>query len=90
MLTQSWRLTVAALAILPFYLLITRHAARRLESGMTEYYMMWEAVSVRIQDALAAIKTVKLSGAEQREGERLQCRLSGSLLRLSESHAPGQ
>jgi hypothetical protein len=39
---------------------------------MTEYYMMWEAVSVRIQDALAAIKTVKLSGAEQREGERLQ------------------
>ncbi|MEO8369361.1 MAG: ABC transporter transmembrane domain-containing protein, partial [Candidatus Solibacter sp.] len=29
MLTQSWQLTVAALAILPLYLLITRHAARR-------------------------------------------------------------
>ena len=72
MLTQSWRLTVAALAILPLYLLITRHAARRLESGMTEYYMMWETVSVRIQDALAAIKTVKLSGAEQRESSHLQ------------------
>ena len=72
MLTQSWRLTVAALAILPLYLMITRHAARRLESGMTEYYMMWESVSVRIQDALAAIKTVKLSGAEQREESRLQ------------------
>ena len=72
MLTQSWRLTVAALATLPLYLLITRHAARRLESGMDEYYAMWENVSVRINDALAAIKTVKLSGAETREGERLQ------------------
>jgi ATP-binding cassette subfamily B protein len=72
MLTQSWRLTVAALAILPVYLVITRHAARRLESGMAEYYVMWENVSVRINDALAAIKTVKLSGAETREGDRLQ------------------
>ncbi len=72
MLTQSWRLTVAALAILPIYLVITRHAARRLESGMAEYYVMWENVSVRINDALAAIKTVKLSGAETREGNCLQ------------------
>jgi ABC-type multidrug transport system fused ATPase/permease subunit len=72
MLTESWRLTVAALAILPVYLVITRHAARRLESGMAEYYGMWENVSVRITDALAAIKTVKLSGAETREGDRLQ------------------
>ena len=72
MLTQNWRLALAALAILPLYLLITRHAARRLESGMAEYYMMWETVSVRIQDALAAIKTVKISGAEQRESQRLR------------------
>jgi ATP-binding cassette subfamily B protein len=72
MLTQSWRLTVAALATLPLYLIVTRHAARRLESGMAEYYVMWENVSVRINDALAAIKTVKLSGAESREGNRLQ------------------
>jgi ATP-binding cassette subfamily B protein len=72
MLTQNWRLALAALAILPLYLLITRHAARRLESGMAEYYMMWETVSVRIQDALAAIKTVKISGAEQRESHRLR------------------
>jgi ABC-type multidrug transport system fused ATPase/permease subunit len=52
--------------------MITRHAARRLESGMAEYYMMWENVSVRIHDALAAIKTVKLSGAEPREVSRLE------------------
>jgi ABC-type multidrug transport system fused ATPase/permease subunit len=67
MLTQSWRLTLAALATLPLYFLIARKAAKRLESGMAEYYVMWEKVSVRIQDALAAIKTVKLSGAEPRE-----------------------
>jgi ATP-binding cassette subfamily B protein len=67
MLTQSWRLALAALAVLPLYFLVTRRAARRLESGMAEYYTMWENVSARIMDALAAIKTVKLSGAEPRE-----------------------
>ena len=72
MLTQSWSLTVAALATLPLYLMVTRHAARRIESGMAEYYVMWENVSVRIHDALAAIKTVKLSGAEAREADRLE------------------
>src|SRR5437667_360334 len=51
---------------------ITRRATRRLESGMDEYYSLWEKVSVRIQDALAAIKTVKLSGAEPREVDKLQ------------------
>jgi ABC-type multidrug transport system fused ATPase/permease subunit len=72
MLTQSRRLTTAALAVLPLYFLIARHAARRLESGMAEYYARWENVSARIQDALASIKTVKLSGAESREVKRLQ------------------
>jgi ABC-type multidrug transport system fused ATPase/permease subunit len=67
MLTQSRRLALAALAVVPVYFWIARHAARRLESGMAEYYSMWENVSARIQDALAAIKTVKLSGAEPRE-----------------------
>ena len=71
MVTQSWRLTVAALATLPLYLLVTRRAALRLESGLAEYYVMWENVSARIHDALAAIKTVKLSGAEAREENRL-------------------
>src|ERR1035438_1386725 len=40
MLTQSWRLTVAALVALPLYLFISRRAALRLESGMAEYYVM--------------------------------------------------
>jgi len=72
MLTQSWRLALAALVVLPLYFFLTWRAARRLESGMTEYYEMWENVSARIQGALAAIKTVKLAGAEGRETGRLQ------------------
>jgi ABC-type multidrug transport system fused ATPase/permease subunit len=72
MLTQNWRLTVAAVVFLPVYLFITVRAARRLESGMNEYYGLWETVAVRIQDALSAIKTVKLSGAEFRESEKLR------------------
>jgi ABC-type multidrug transport system fused ATPase/permease subunit len=39
---------------------------------MSGYYAIWENVSVRIQDALAAIKTVKLSGSGKRETERLE------------------
>lgn len=72
MLTQSWKLALASLIVLPIYYLITRHSTRRLQTGMAEYYTMWENVSARIEDALAAIKTVKLSGAEPRELGRLQ------------------
>ena len=72
MLTQSWKLTLLALITLPPYLLIVRHSAKRLESGLEGYYEMWEGITSRIQDALGAIKTVKLSGAEPRESERLR------------------
>jgi ATP-binding cassette subfamily B protein len=72
MMSQSWRLTLAALATLPLYFWVVRRSARRLESGLGSYYEMWESVSSRIQDALAAIKTVKLSGAESREADRLR------------------
>jgi ATP-binding cassette subfamily B protein len=72
MMSQSWRLTLVALASLPPYFWVVRRSARRLESGLGSYYEMWEGVSARIQDALGAIKTVKLSGAETREATRLR------------------
>ncbi len=72
MLSQSWKLTLLALITLPPYLLIVRRSAKRLESGLDGYYEMWEGITSRIQDALGAIKTVKLSGAEPRESERLR------------------
>lgn len=72
MFTQSWMLALVAIVTLPPYLLIARRSAIRLERGLSEYYELWEEVSARIRDALAAIKTVKLSGAEARETARLE------------------
>lgn len=72
MFTQSWLLALVAVVTLPPYLLIARRSAIRLERGLNKYYELWEEVSARIRDALAAIKTVKLSGGEARETARLE------------------
>ncbi len=71
MFWQNVPLTLVALSIIPFYLLLAWSSANRLETGLSSYYEKWEEVSARMQDALSGIKTVKLSGAEDREGERL-------------------
>ena len=72
MFLQSWRLTLIALVTLPPYAMVVMRSSRRLETGLTRYFEMWDSVSSRIQDALGAIKTVKLSGAERRETEHLR------------------
>ncbi len=72
MFWENVALTAVALIIIPFYLLIAWRSANKLESGLSTYYERWEDVSTRIQDALIGIKTVKLSGAEQREADNLQ------------------
>lgn len=72
MFWQNVALTSVALITIPFYLVIAWRSAGKLESGLANYYSRWEDVSTRIQDGLAGIKTVKLSGAETREVERLR------------------
>jgi ABC-type multidrug transport system fused ATPase/permease subunit len=72
MFWQNVALTSVALITIPFYLLIAWRSANKLESGLSNYYSRWEDVSARIQDGLSGIKTVKLSGAEEREVQRLQ------------------
>ena len=72
MLTQSWAMTLVAMSMLPLYLWIARKSALRLQTNLGPYYELWENISSRILDALSAIKTVKLSGAEPREQERLK------------------
>lgn len=71
MFTQSPSLTLVALATLPAYVVVALRSAKRLESNLPAYYRLWEEVSARIRDAVSAIKTVKLSGAEEREVDRL-------------------
>jgi len=70
MFWQNVTLTLISVAVIPFYFLIAWRSANRLESGLSRFYDRWEEVSARMQDALAGIKTVKLSGAEQREVAR--------------------
>ncbi|HEV2353247.1 MAG TPA: ABC transporter ATP-binding protein, partial [Puia sp.] len=72
MFWQNVPLTAVALLTIPVYVLIAWQSARRLESGLTDYYSRWEEVSARIQDGLSGIKTVKLSGSESREVDRLR------------------
>jgi ABC-type multidrug transport system fused ATPase/permease subunit len=72
MFWQNPSLTAISLIIIPFYLLIAWTSAKKLENGLTEYYQKWEGVSTQIQDALSGIKTVKLSGAEDRELKKLE------------------
>jgi ABC-type multidrug transport system fused ATPase/permease subunit len=72
MLYENVTLTLMALSVIPFFILIAWRSAKRLETGLSKYYERWEEVSARIQDALGGIKTVKLSGAELREVEHLQ------------------
>src|SRR5215510_14869310 len=71
MLTQSATLTLVACITLPAYFLVALRSARKLEATLPQYYNLWEEVSARIQNALASVKTVKLSGAEGREAAQL-------------------
>jgi ABC-type multidrug transport system fused ATPase/permease subunit len=72
MFWQNVALTSVALVTIPFYVLIAWRSSKKLESGLSDYYSRWEEVSSRIQDGLGGIKTVKLSGSEDREVDRLQ------------------
>lgn len=72
MLWQNVTLTLLAIAVIPFYLWIAWRSANKLETSLSSYYDRWEDVSSRMQDAISGIKTVKLSGAENREVGNLQ------------------
>ncbi|HKC69768.1 MAG TPA: ABC transporter ATP-binding protein [Bacteroidia bacterium] len=71
MLWQNTTLAFLSLSIVPFYVVIAIRSTKKLEMSLSGYYEKWEEVSTRMQDALSGIKTVKLSGAEEREVKRL-------------------
>lgn len=76
MFWQNYILALLALSIVPFYLIITVRSTKKLEMSLAGYYEKWEEVSAIMQDALSGIKTVKLSGAEEREVTRLDAQAS--------------
>ncbi|MBM3756705.1 MAG: ABC transporter ATP-binding protein [Acidobacteria bacterium] len=72
MFTQNWEMALVSLSMVPPYLWIARRSAVRMRTGLDSYYELWENISGRITGAIAAVKTVKLSGAEAREEARLK------------------
>jgi ABC-type multidrug transport system fused ATPase/permease subunit len=72
MFAQNWRMAAVSFSLLPLYLWIARRSALRLKTNLDPYYELWENISAHIADAIGAVKTVKLSGAETREERRLK------------------
>ncbi len=72
MLTQNWEMALLSVCLLPPYVWLARRAALQLQSNLDPYYQMWEDISAHITDTIGAVKTVKLSGAEAREEEKLR------------------
>lgn len=72
MLTQNWEMSLVSVCLLPLYMWIARRSALRMRSNLEPYYELWEDISANIADVIGAVKTVKLSGAEMREEERLR------------------
>ena len=70
MLTQSWRLTLAAWPFLPLYLFIAARSAKRLESGMNEYYGLWGRSPSGYRTRWSN-QDGEASGAEGRESAKL-------------------
>jgi ABC-type multidrug transport system fused ATPase/permease subunit len=78
MLTQNWEMSLVSICLLPPYVWLARRAALRLRSNLDPYYQQWEDISAQIADAIGAVKTVKLSGAETREEEKLRDKSIGA------------
>ena len=72
MLTQNWQMSLVSVCLLPPYMWIARRSALRMRSNLDPYYQLWENISAHIADAIGAVKTVKLSGAEAREEAKLR------------------
>jgi ATP-binding cassette, subfamily B, bacterial len=72
MFTQNWQMAAVSFVLLPAYFWVARRWALRMQTNLDPYYEMWENISAHIADSISAVKTVKLSGAESREEDRLK------------------
>ena len=72
MLYQSPLLAALALAPLPFYAWVAFASTKRLGINLDSYYSQWQSISGRISESLAGLKTVRASGATERELKALE------------------
>lgn len=73
------RLAALSLVSIPFYILISRKMATKLEGTSEEYLETWDEVNTKLQDNLNHVKTVKTSGAEERVVKRFKGSLETAL-----------
>ncbi len=70
MLSQHPVFTAISLSTLPLYAALSRRMARKLEGTSAQYFEQWDDVANNLQNSLVNIKTVKVSGAEERMAGR--------------------
>jgi ABC-type multidrug transport system fused ATPase/permease subunit len=66
MLSQHPVFTAISLSTLPLYAALSRRMAKKLEGTSAQYFEQWDDVANNLQNSLVNIKTVKVSGAEER------------------------
>jgi ABC-type multidrug transport system fused ATPase/permease subunit len=71
MFSQSPLLATLALAPLPFYAWVAVSSTKRLGVNLDAYYQQWQSISGRISESMAGLKTVRASGATERELKNL-------------------
>lgn len=72
MFVQNWQMATVSFILLPVYMWVARRWSLRMNTNLDPYYQLWENISAHIADSISAVKTVKLSGAESREENRLR------------------
>lgn len=70
MLSQHPVFTAIAMSTLPIYAVQSRRMAKRLEGTSEQYLEQWDDVANNLQNSLVNIKTIKVSGAEERMASR--------------------
>ena len=70
MMYQHPVFTAISLSTLPLYAALSRRMAKRLEGTSAQYFEQWDDVANNLQNSLVNIKTVKVSGAEERMAGR--------------------
>ncbi len=71
LLSVNWELAAIALVAVPVYGIVTWRMTRRLETGLDDYYELWDDVSSRIQQSVAGIKTIQSHGTVSHEERQL-------------------
>ncbi len=87
MMSQHVTLALITMLTLPFYLIVSNRMAKKLEETSEIYYEQWDTVAENLQDSLSAIKTIKVSGAEERVAQKFRKSLAAVVANFLQRNA---